>query len=73
MKLQTIIDRPTPEDSLADGVKKEWISFSQLLPSVPKPHRRVCADLMTKTTQLNDALVKTAVSLHLNTLEIIQS
>ncbi|XP_062866436.1 centromere-associated protein E isoform X2 [Trichomycterus rosablanca] len=63
LKLQTIIDRPTPKDSLAEGINREWSSFCQLLPFIPKTHRTVCANLTAKTTQLNDVLVKTAETL----------
>ncbi|XP_037399048.1 centromere-associated protein E isoform X2 [Pygocentrus nattereri] len=59
LKLQRIIDCPTPIDPLADDNSKECALFYELLAFVPKSHRAVYGNLAAKTYQLSDILGKT--------------
>ncbi|XP_072512902.1 centromere-associated protein E [Salminus brasiliensis] len=63
MKLQRIIDRPTPQDPLADDSSKQWPLFCQLVALVPKSQRAVYNNLAVKTNLLNSILGKTGVTL----------
>ncbi|KAL6481452.1 hypothetical protein MHYP_G00095320 [Metynnis hypsauchen] len=59
LKLQRIVDCPTPIDPLADDNSKECALFCQLLAFVPKSHRAVYGNLAAKTYHLSDILGKT--------------
>ncbi|XP_049325717.1 centromere-associated protein E-like isoform X2 [Astyanax mexicanus] len=63
MKLQRVIDRPTPVDPLADDIRKEWPLLHQLVAVLPKSQRAVCSSLTSKTNQLHSVLGKTGVTL----------
>ncbi|KAL7845850.1 hypothetical protein AOLI_G00240420 [Acnodon oligacanthus] len=63
LKLQRIIDCPTPIDPLADDNSKECALFYQLLAFVPKSHRAVYGNLSAKTYRLSDVLGKTGATM----------
>ncbi|XP_077094163.1 centromere-associated protein E [Siphateles boraxobius] len=57
-KLQLIVDRPT--DALQDVNREEWAVIYQLLRFIPLAQRNVHAVHTTKTTRLNNVLLKIA-------------